>query len=113
LTRGEIDEHANEHRLRRCRESMSSEHAETRNIVFHNERAGVHPSRSKRKEQMNPTNLPASLTRSRRGELAQIATPTLVLDWQDGPETDLGFRQQKLRLSFARFSLAPKVTAAP
>jgi RND family efflux transporter MFP subunit len=92
---------------------MPAKHGEARNIIFHNERAGVQPSRSKRKEQMNPTNLPASPTRSRRGELAQIATPTLVLDWQDGPETDLGFRQQKLRLSFARFSLAPKVTAAP
>ena len=62
---------------------------------------------------MTGTQRPASLIRSRRGELAQIEKQKLIWEWQDEPETDLGFRQQKLRLSFARLPLSPKVTAAP
>jgi hypothetical protein len=43
-----------------------------------------------------------SLTNPRQGKLAPAAEPKIILEWQDGPATDLGFRQQKLRLSFAR-----------
>ena len=81
---------------------MSSEHGEARNIVFHSARAAAHRSPDKRKENMTLTTTPVSLTNPRQGKLARAAEPNLVLEWQDGPATDLGFRQQKLRLSFAR-----------
>jgi len=51
---------------------------------------------------MNVTAPTVSLTNSRQGKLAPAVAPKLVLEWQDGPATDLGFRQQKMRLSFAR-----------
>lgn len=51
---------------------------------------------------MNLTTPTVSLTNPRQGELARAVEPKLVLEWQDGPATDLGFRQQKLRLSFVR-----------
>jgi RND family efflux transporter MFP subunit len=62
---------------------------------------------------MNLTITPTSLATSRRGQLAPSAEPSLVAEWQEGPEIRPGFRQQKLRLSFARLPLAPNLTAAP
>jgi len=50
---------------------------------------------------------PFSLANPRQGKLAPVTEPKLVLEWQDGLATELGFRQQKLRLSFARRPWVP------
>jgi RND family efflux transporter MFP subunit len=40
-----------------------------------------------------------------------VRSGNLIAEWQDGPETDLGFPQRKLRLSFVRLPVVPEKSA--